>query len=191
MTEHMEIWLDAYIDGELSTAQKRAADTHLAQCSRCQDLLEQYRRLSGLLQEAPSAVGLKPESRFISEVNLRLKRQPARLMQRNKALLFGWQVLPILLLLAFIFLQTVLILSSILGFIPNVGSLLLDRAGSLSSLLSIPQPMSGLLEFAGGPHLMSWNWLTELAALAAISLMYMCWLASWWARNRQKAVSAS
>jgi hypothetical protein len=38
---------------------------------------------------------------------------------------------------------------------------------------------------------MSWNWLTELAALAAISLMYICWLASWWARNRQKAVSAS
>ena len=78
MNGHLDEWMDAYLDGELTSLQKRQAEAHLAHCPDCTALLTQTRALSRLLQAAPVASGLKPERTFVAEVGLQLaRRQPA------------------------------------------------------------------------------------------------------------------
>ncbi len=185
MNGHLDGWIDIYLDGEMTALQKRQAEAHLAQCPACAALLEQRRALSILLQEAPPASGLKPEKQFAAEVGLQLsRRQPAAARLRLSPSL-AWQLIPIGLLLALILVQTTLAVSSILSFFPAADVTLASQAPGLAALQLAPAVVSSLLGWLGVLGFINWNWLTGMLFLAAISLAYLGWLASWWAHNQQ------
>ena len=190
MIGHAETWLDAYLDGELPPYQRRQAEVHLAQCQPCRDLLAERQALSTLLQEVPPLTDLKTESRFVAEVSLQLKRRSGKALPHLQALQLGWQLIPVALLMALAFIQTVVILSSGLGLFPKAEQALVGQATSVSSSLQLPALWGDLLEVIRMFSFLDWNWLTGLLALVAISLIYVAWLASWWARNRQLSVGS-
>jgi anti-sigma factor RsiW len=43
--------LGRYIDGELTSSERRSVEDHLEQCSRCKASLEEIREISGIFQE--------------------------------------------------------------------------------------------------------------------------------------------
>ena len=57
MNEHLNEWLDAYLDGELTPPHQRQVEAHLAHCPECRALLKQRRALASLLLQ-----GLRDES---------------------------------------------------------------------------------------------------------------------------------
>jgi anti-sigma factor RsiW len=187
MNGHLDGWIDAYLDGEMTTLQKRQVEAHLASCPACAAMLEQRRALSVLLKEAPAASDLKPEKQFAAEVGVQLsRRQPASALARLSPSLV-WQLIPVGLLLALIFVQTALTLSGILSFIPAADKTLISQAPSLAALQITPGVVNSLLGWLGVFGFIDWNWLTGMVFLAAISLAYLAWLASWWAHNQQTA----
>ncbi len=189
MNGHADRWIDAYLDGELTGLQRRGVEAHLAQCPHCRELLEQRQALTALLQEVPPASGLKPEAQFAAEVSLQLKRRQGWIAPRRQVLNVGWQLTPVALVLALVFIQAVFITNSLVGFIPGAEQTLLGRAATMSSALRLPGFLSGLLGVTGMFNLLiNWNWWTGPVILMAISLLYVFWLVSWWARNRQVPV---
>ena len=190
MNGHIESSIDAYQDGELSTLQKQQVEAHLGRCSSCRTLLAQRKALTDLLQEFPPVAGLRSEARFVAEVGLQLKPRPTLLRLRPRAMRLSWQFIPLVLLFGLIFVQTVFILNSFSWLIPGTGLILLDRASSLTSLLTAPILVRDLLGMVGTANYLDWNWLTGMLAMLVISLLYVCWLASWWVRNRRPTASS-
>jgi hypothetical protein len=191
MNEHVDACIDAYLDAELSALKKQRVETHLMQCSRCRAQITQRRTLSILLQNIPPASGLKPQEQFVSEVGLQLKerRMP---MQSRRALHLGWQSIPVVLLLAWVFIQTVSILSALLAVIPNAEQTLYSGISvSMPSLFGLPELVKSVpgglevLRQLGVFNIIDWNWFTSLVLWASIALMYLIWLASWLVYNRQ------
>ena len=189
MSEHLEAWIDAYLDGELSAVHKRGADAHLAQCQSCRDLLAQRKNLTALLQGIPPASGLKPEAHFVAEVGLQLKPRRERERLRTQVIRFGWQFFPVALLLVLAFVQTVFTLTSIVGVIPGADQILSNRATFLLQLPMLPGQLSDLLNILGVFNSLDWNLFTGMAAVLVISLIYVCWLAGWWVWNQRYAAS--
>ena len=189
MNGHLETWIDAYLDGELSVVHRREADAHLTQCRSCRDLLVQRKNLTALLRGIPLAGDLKPEARFVAEVGLQLmpRRETARL--RTQVMRLGWQFFPVVLLLALAFVQAVFTLASIVGVIPGADQILSNRATFLLQLPMLPGQLIDLLNILGVFNSLDWNLFTGMAALLVISLVYVCWLASWWVWNRRLAAS--
>jgi len=189
MNGHLEAWIDAYLDGELSVVHRREADAHLAQCRSCRDLLVQRKNLTALLRGIPLAGDLKPEARFVAEVGLQLmpRRETARL--RTQVMRLGWQFFPVVLLLALAFVQAVSVLSSIAGVIPGADQILANRATFLPGLPVLPGEVSDLLNILGVFNPLNWNLFTGIGAILAISLIYVCWLAGWWVWNRRLVAS--
>jgi len=189
MSGHLEAWIDAYLDGELSAVHKRGADAHLAQCQSCRDLLAQRKNLTALLQGIPPASGLKPEAHFVAEVGLQLKPRRERERLRTQVIRFGWQFFPVALLLVLAFVQTVFALTSIVGVIPGADQILANRATFLLQLPMLPGQLSDLLNILGVFNSLDWNLFTGMAAVLVISLIYVCWLAGWWVWNQRYAAS--
>lgn len=48
--EHMEERISAYLDGELTPEEQLVLEEHVANCSACASLLEEYKELSSLVQ---------------------------------------------------------------------------------------------------------------------------------------------
>jgi anti-sigma factor RsiW len=185
MNGHLEAWIDAYLDGELTTAQKRQVEAHLAHCPACTGLVEQRRALSTLLQEAPATEGLSPEIQFLADVGLQLSRRQSRPVLPRTASSLTWLIIPVGLLLALIFGQTALTLSGVLSFIPGGNQALTLQAPGLASLQVMPGIVNNLISFSGVFNFIDWSWLTGLIFLAMLSVAYVGWLASWWARSQQ------
>jgi anti-sigma factor RsiW len=185
MNGHADLWIDAYLDGEMPASQQRHAEAPLAHCPACRELLAQRRSLSSLLQEASPVAALKPEKQFVSEVGLQLARQPSAILPRSKALNLAWYLVPLTLLLVLAFTQVVFILSSALALIPGAQTALLGQTAALSSLpVTLPEAANTLLGQAGLFDLAGWNWLTGPVIFFLIGLLYLGWLASWWARSQ-------
>ena len=185
MNGHVEQWIDAYLDGELPAAQRQQVETHLEGCSQCRDLIEQARALSSLLHQAPPAAGLKPERQFVAEIGLQLDRRPEQVNRWNQILHSGWMLIPVGLCLAITFLETLFMISLLVQFIPGLKEMVAGQVGFLPVLsLSLPEPLSGLLNLFGFFDLFQWSWLTGLLGLASISILYLGWLASWWVRHQ-------
>lgn len=190
MNDHVETWLDPYLDGELNRLQQGRVDKHLAQCPECRKLLAQRRALTNLLQEMAPASELKPVDQFVNEVNLRLVRR-SRAAQRQISLSLGWQFIPVVLLLAWAFVLTLSIMSNLLLIIPEAEQIVQQSGSSiisisrLSTLLgSYPLDLTlGALKQIGIFRALDWNLITSLIALASIGLLYLGWLAGWWAHS--------
>lgn len=185
MNGHVEQWIDAYLDGELPAQQRRQVETHLEGCSKCSELINQAQALSSLLREAPQAVGLKPERQFVAEIGLQLDRQPAQVNRWGQVLQLGWLLIPVGLCLAVVFFETLFVISLLVQFIPGLKEMVTSQVAFLPILsLTLPEPVSGLLNLFGFFNVFEWNWLTGLLGLGSISLLYLGWLASWWVRNQ-------
>jgi len=198
MNGHIERWLDAYLDDELEATLRSQVETHLTSCLDCQKLLAQRSALSTLLLQVPAAQGLKPEARFAAEVGLLIAQRPhlrPSVKQELRQWLFndtsrnlGWLAVPIGLLLAGIFIQTVAGLSSVLALIPGPHQEILRQISMAQPVpvLANPQLWSGMLSGLGWFDLLQWDWLSELLALGAISLLYLAWLAGWLVHNQRR-----
>jgi anti-sigma factor RsiW len=185
MNEHADRWIDAYLDGEMPAGQRHHAEAHLAQCPACRELLARRSSLSALLQEAPATAGFKPEKQFLAEVGLQLPRQPTASLPRSQTLSLAWYAVPVGLLLVLAFTQVVFILNTALALIPGAPAALLSQTSALTALpVTLPAPVNDLLGQTALFNLADWGWLTGPVIFVLVGLLYLGWLASWWARSR-------
>jgi anti-sigma factor RsiW len=185
MNGHIDRWLEPYLDGELTLSQKQQVESHLARCSDCRERLSQAQSLSSLLREAPPATELKTERQFVAEIGLQLDRRPDRGPHPLPIGQLAWLLIPVGSCLIFVFFQTQFVMGLLIQFVPGLKEITLSQTAFLPVLpFSLPGPVSGLVALIGIFNLFDWNWLTSLIGLGCISLLYLGWLASWWARNQ-------
>jgi predicted anti-sigma-YlaC factor YlaD len=91
MDEHVQVWLEAYHDGELHGRRLKQVEEHLARCAECRSEMDRLGALSALLQENPAPSGLTPPDRFAAQVGLRLPRRQKG-SGRQRMFRAGWQV---------------------------------------------------------------------------------------------------
>jgi hypothetical protein len=194
MSEHVSEWLNAHLDGELKGRKLQRVQEHLAECDACRAELESLQGLSALLQEAPAAE-LASHERFVSQVNLRLPER--RTTQSGGRLIeAGWWMIPVGLLVAWIFLSTTFLVSDVVTAANTFG--LLDTSGTLP--LSDPSEGAvwaarlgqfGLLEgeslrLAETAESFTRNVLPQFIWQVSIAFLYLAWIAIWWARQRRR-----
>lgn len=191
MSDHILELLGAYLDGELHGRQLHNVEEHLTACESCRAELASLQALSGILQEAP-AVDFPSAERFASNVTLRLARRPVTPIQR-KALEIGWWMVPVGLLVAWIFISTTSLVSNMVSAANEVGLLNGASAGLFtdaadetywSGTLGQFGLLSGdSLQWAERTESFSRTAIPEIVWQAAIALLYLCWIAIWWARQ--------
>lgn len=198
MTKHVTNLLGAYLDGELKDLRLRRVESHVAQCAACRGELEALRDLVALLKESPSVAGITPPERFAAQIELRLSPRPER-PATQRALEMSWRLVPIGLLAAWAFVQTVFIVAGMVqmalwtGLGGDVAAGLLpgsERGLFLSDLFrlsgaSLRDAAQILLEFVRGGGPLGWGPAIYAVLLVLIGLLYWSWLASWWALRKR------
>jgi predicted anti-sigma-YlaC factor YlaD len=193
MSNHITEQLNAYVDGELKGKQLRQVEDHLAECEACQAELDSLQGLSALLQEVP-APEFTSNERFVTQVNLLLPERRSA-AARNRLIEVGWWMIPVGLLAAWIFISTSSLLSNAVSVADNLG--LIDSTTALISNSSQSAAWTSTFERVGlldGEGL-QWARLTESLTRnvlprfiwqASIALMYLTWIAIWWARQTRQ-----
>jgi anti-sigma factor RsiW len=190
--------VDAYLDGELTVTQRKQFEQHLAGCTACAEKLEMRRRLSVLLHEMPAFLPGQSENEFIGAVRSRLEPRQPGFDFNVKSLAWSWLAVPVGLILALVFIQSVAWLSAVIGWIPGASSVLQDlpqvfvqevalRIPGELFASGLPAPVGAVMAWSGFFTILNWNWLTTLVLLVGVGLLYASWLAGWWARTRQPA----
>jgi predicted anti-sigma-YlaC factor YlaD len=196
MSDHILELLGAFLDGELHGGQLRKVETHLEECQSCLKELQSLQTLNVALQAAPLPAFPAPE-RFAAEVALRLPRTPVKPVSR-RALEVGWWLAPVGLILIWIFLSTTFLLSNVVTVANQIGVL----NSSVTQL--VPDASSGTywsgtlgqLGFLTGDSL-QWAALTEAFTRTtlpqviwqvSIALLYLSWMAIWWARHTLQGI---
>ncbi|HEY70638.1 MAG TPA: hypothetical protein G4O08_08650 [Anaerolineae bacterium] len=167
MNEHVNGWLMAYYDGELGEHRAKIVAAHLETCATCRAELAKLDALRKVLQEVPQTQELMKPQQFIARVGLMLPDRSNRPSWRRWLSAF-WQSIPILLLLSWAFLQTLLILVSLGEIALNLGlgSVIPNGLSNISQPSAIhPLPLS-------------------LGLSALIGMMLLSWVASWWIRRQ-------
>lgn len=194
MPDHVTEWLNAYLDSELHGSRLRQVKEHLAECGVCQAELRSLQDLSGLLHKVPAPEFTSPE-RFATQVNLLLPQRPVS-APRNRLFEIGWWMIPVGLLAVWAFISTASIVSNIVSAANNFG--VVDGANTLLvSGASDPANWTsalGQLGFLEG-NILQWIELTENYSKnvipqfiwqVSIALLYMTWIAIWWARQTRQ-----
>ena len=196
MSDHVLDLLGAYIDGELHGGQLRKVEAHLGECQICLEEYQALQALSVTLREAPVPDFPSPE-RLAAEVALRLPRTPVKPVSR-RALEFGWWMAPVGLIVAWIFVSTTILVSNVVTAAGDFG--LLDSAsawlvaGPSGANYSAFLGQFGLLAGNG----LEWAEMTEALTRTnasqifwqvSIALLYLSWLAIWWARHTRQGLS--
>ena len=196
MSNHVSEWLNAYHDGELHGNRLRSVEAHLAECELCQAELEALESLSDLLQEVRAPEMISAE-RFAAQVSLRLPHSKAEI-STNKIINVGWWMIPVGLLATWVFVGTAFILSNIVSVAGSLG-LLSDLSAWLASgpandiYVSTTIGQMGLLSGNG----LNWAETTEtltrislpqMVLQVSIALLYLSWLAIWWARQTRQGI---
>lgn len=193
MSKHVIEWLNAYLDGELKESQAQQVEEHLVACDDCRAELESLARLSSLLQEVPAPEFTAPE-RFVAQVNLRLPRKRTT-GSKNKALEIGWWMIPVGLLGTWIFIVTSYLVSGLLSMANNLGLMnglsnwLVFGSGTetWSATLGQVGVLSGNnLVWVASTEAFARISLPQLALHVSIALLYLSWMAIWWARRRRQ-----
>ena len=184
MNGHLEQWLDAYRDGELNGPQIRQAEAHLESCPACRADLERRRALSPLLQAEPPVAGGKSEQRFVAEVGLRLQRKPvARRGSFGTSAVVGVMI-PIVLILVWAFVQTVMIISGVVAWIPGAGTALTGGLSAGVPQIALPEIIREGMQWLGTPGWTGWGVLGGWMILLVVSLLFTAWFAGWWVSRR-------
>ena len=199
MTEHVTRWLVAYHDGELTGKRFREVESHLAECAACRAERDELASLSTLLRTDPPAETRTSTDRFVAQVKLRLPRRPAEPTWR-RALERAWQLVPAGLLGAWVVIEAIFLVASVvlvalqLGLGGDLGAWL--APGTPGRIFEIPATDVGLqavgrivlqLLSSGGP--LGWGFVLNLVLMVGIGLLYWSWLATWWVRRRSKNLS--
>jgi predicted anti-sigma-YlaC factor YlaD len=190
MSNHVTEWLNAYLDGELRSKQHHQVEEHLFECDTCQAELESLQSLSVLLHEVPAAEFTSNEH-FVSQVNLLLPKRQAASTGRN-VLEISWWMVPIGLLMAWVFVSTALFISDALSVATNFG--LLDNATALISdpsdnaVLTSRLGQVGVLEgnslqWAEMTESLTRNVLPQFIWQISIAILYLTWIVIWWTRQ--------
>lgn len=195
MSDHVSEWLNAYHDGELYGIRLHQVETHLRECELCQAKLESLEGLSSLLQEV-SVPEFIPAEKFAAQINLRLPHE-RNLTTRKQIVETGWWMIPVGLVGAWIFVATSAILGDVLSAANRLGLL-----SGLSSWISTGPLndvyLSASLGQAGVLSGNSLNWaetaetltrfsLSQIILQISIALLYLSWLAIWWAQRTRYA----
>jgi anti-sigma factor RsiW len=195
MSDHVLDLLGAYIDGELHGGQLRKVELHLDECQACLEEYYSLQALSATLHAAPVPDFPSPE-RFAADVALRLPRKPVKPI-RSRALEIGWWLVPVGLVVAWIFVSTTILLSNVVTAAGDFG--LLDSA---SAWLAAGPSRANYAAFLGQFGLLAGNsleWAEMTEALTrtnvsqifwqvSIALLYLSWLAIWWARHTRQGL---
>jgi predicted anti-sigma-YlaC factor YlaD len=198
MSDHVLDLLGAYIDGELHGGQLRKVETHLDECPTCLEEYYAIQALSATLHAAPIP-DFPASERFAAEVALRLPRTPVKPM-RNRALEIGWWLAPVGLAITWIFVNTATLLSNVVTAAGNFGLL-----NSTSVWLAAGSSGANYSAFLGQFGLLAGNslqWAEAIEALTrtntaqifwqvAIAVLYLSWLAIWWARRTHQGYGQS
>ena len=168
MTNHMTAWLPAYHDGELTGRIVQKVEAHLAECAPCRAELESLRSLSALLAESPAAEGLLSPEQFVAQVGLRLPRRPQRPFAQRVALV-AWRLVPIGLLVTWLFLQTVFAVTWVVQLVPGIA------LGAEMDFL--PLSAADVRRLA----------MANLIVPLSFALLYWSWLASWLVSRRGRS----
>jgi len=190
MSNHIIEQLNAYMDGELKGKQLRQVEEHLVECEACQAELESLQGLSTLLHEVP-APEFTANERFVTQVNLLLpERRTAT--TRNRILQVGWWMIPVGLLAAWIFISTSSLISNAVsaadsfGLLDNTTALISDSSESAvwTSRLGQVGILKGEgLQVAETTESFTRNVLPQFIWQVSIALLYLAWIAMWWARQ--------
>jgi len=199
MPEHVNQWLPAYVDGELSPQRTRIVEAHLEGCEVCRHELAALRSLSGALQAAKPEVGDLSAEQFTSQVILQLPRQSPAQENRTLSGLIWWLV-PGVLLFAWLFIQTLIVTTGMVRSADQLGMLgELSRflASGNNSSMWIPrivdlfnhgQGQTGITFFE---VISGIEWLTRILASQIIwqsilLLLYWSWMAIWFVRRQRE-----
>jgi len=194
MSNHVIEWLNAYVDGELKGMRLRQVEEHLAECEACQAELDSLQGLSSLLQEVPMPE-FTPNEKFVSQVILRLPQRQVKSI-RSKAVEVGWWMIPVGLLTAWIFFSTAILVSDMVSAANNFG--LLDDASALlgsgstdnavwtARLGQVGVLQGDSLQWAEETESYTRNVLPQFVWQVSIALLYLTWIAIWWARQRRQ-----
>jgi anti-sigma factor RsiW len=191
MSDHVTNWINAYLDGELHGQRLAQVETHLNHCAECRTELASLQTLSSVLHEAPLP-DFPPAERFAANLNLNLPRKPETSLSHT-ALEWTWWLAPVALTAAWVFVQTTLLLSDWistagrLGLLDASASAWLAPAAPRETLLSALLSQAGLLGGSGVALFQSAaaffdNTLAQVIWQVSIGLLYLAWIASWWAR---------
>jgi predicted anti-sigma-YlaC factor YlaD len=194
MSDHILELLGAYLDGELHGGQLHKVEAHLEECQNCQAEVQSLQTLSAALHSAPVPNFLAPE-RLAGNVALRLPRIPAKPMS-HRALEIGWWVAPVGLILTWIFISTTLWVSNIvttaneLGLLSNVAAELVSGS-SMEAYWSGTLGQFGLLagnslQWAEATEAFTRTTLPQIIWQVSIALLYLSWMAIWWARHTRQ-----
>jgi hypothetical protein len=145
-----------------------------------------------LLHEFSTPEFTSPE-RFAAQVNLRLPHQQAAPLE-NRMLEIGWWMIPVGLLGTWIFIGTSFFISDILSAANALGLLSgitdwMAFGPSNGIYLSATLGQSGLLSgnslnWAEWTEVFTRMSLPQIILRISIALLYLSWLAIWWARHR-------
>ena len=194
MSKHVTEWLNAYLDGELNSRQLQHVETHLAECQVCQTELESLAKLSSLLHEVPAPEFTPPE-RFAAQVNLRLPHQQAS-ASKNKVLEVGWWMIPVGLLATWVFMSTSFLVNDILstanslGLLTGVSDWMVFGASSVADWSATLGQFGVLsrnnLDWVASTEAFTRTSLPQITLQVSIALLYLSWIAIWWARHRRQ-----
>ena len=193
MSKHITEWLSAYLDGELRGSQLHHVEAHLAQCDACQAELTALEGLSGLLQEVALPEFTPPE-RLAAQISLRLPRQNTA-TPGKKILEIGWWMIPVGLLMIWIFMNTSFLVNDIvstanrLGLLAGVSDRTLVGASSTAAWSSTLGQMGVLsgnsLNLAASTETFTRTSLPQISLQLSIALGYLSWIALWWTRHKR------
>ena len=191
MPEHMNEWLDAYMDGELHGRQLLQVEEHIRLCRACRAELEQMQALSALLHQAPVPAELLSPDRLAELVNARIPSQSAPTAPRSFRELLWWAI-PLLLVSAWVFLQATYVLSN---WIWLGGQLGLFGAG-FSTLFSgpvgpnwLPAALERLnifpseISLAGSIGASLW---AQFSRQSMVFILFLSWLILWQVRHKRQ-----
>lgn len=191
MSNHVTEWLNAYLDGELHGSRLHTVEAHLAECKACQAELRSLQDLSGLLHQVPVPEFISPE-RFATHVNLLLPQKPVA-APKSRLFEIGWWMIPVGLLAMWAFVGTASIVSNMIsaannfGLVDSANTLLISGASDAVSWTSTLRQL-GLLE----GNSLQWIEMTEnysknvvpqFVWQVSVALLYLTWIAVWWARQ--------
>ncbi len=191
MSNHIIEWLNAYHDGELNGRRLQQVEEHLAECETCQAEFESFQGLSALLNEVSVPEFISNE-RFVAQVNLQLPHRRVASTKR-KVLEVGWWMVPVGLLLVWIFFNTSSFVSDMMSVANNFG--LLDSGATIlvagsesnpywtSTLGQIGILTGDSLQWAKSTESYTRNILPQLIWQFSIAMLYLTWIAIWWAQH--------
>lgn len=194
MSDHVSEWLSAYFDGELHGNRLHHVEGHLLECELCQAELRSLEGLSILLHEI-QAPEFMPVEKFATQVNLRLPHKQTQ-AARKQIVEVGWWMIPVGLVGAWIFVTTSAILGDVLSTASHLG--VLSGISSwistgplndvyLSASLGQAGVLSGnSLSWAEATETLTRISLPQIILQISIAVLYLSWLAIWWARRTRQ-----